>query len=201
VTIPPPSAALVDLRRLARLRIGKVDTLPDYLGDEAEQARRAAFERGAPRPVRSVRTNLYLRDVAVTVLAGKRWDRVRVLDDPLTPGERYAVPGLLESQAAGETVTVLPRDEFERISSALGPIPDFWLFDWPEPDDVGDAPQAFAAVQHFTPDGRFVSREVLPAGSPAVAHLVDVYAALQACAVDLNTYLARIDAAARRVGA
>jgi Family of unknown function (DUF6879) len=191
VTIPPPSAALVDLRRLARLRIGKVDTLPDYLGDEAEQARRAAF----------VRTNLYLRDVAVTVLAGKRWDRVRVLDDPLTPGERYAVPGLLESQAAGETVTVLPRDEFERISSALGPIPDFWLFDWPEPDDVGDAPQAFAAVQHFTPDGRFVSREVLPASSPAVAHLVDVYAALQASAVDLNTYLARIDAAARRVGA
>ena len=201
MTIPPPNASLADLRRLARLRIGKVETLPDYLGDEAEQARRAAFERGAPRPVRSVRTNTYLRDVAVTVLGGKRWERVRVLDDPLTPGERYALPGLLESQAAGETVTVLPRNVFKRIASTFGPIPDFWLFDWPESDDGDDAPQAFAAVQHFTPSGRFVSHDVLPANSPAVEHLVEVYAALQASAVDLNAYLAGTDAAARQVGA
>jgi hypothetical protein len=219
VTAPPPGATLGDLFRLFQQTAEKFEVQPDYTGDETEQARRAAFLRGAPRPVRSVRNNPYLQQVAVSTVDGKRWLRVRTIDDPLTEGQRYGLPGLVESQAAGEGIVLLPRAALARIASALAANADAWLFDAPVPavprdrlpDEWAEAfPEdrprtiaeagTFAAVQHFDQGGRFLGLTVLQ-DPAAIARLVAMRdALLGAGLVPLNTFLAGQDAAIHHVG-
>jgi len=80
---------------------------------------------------------------------GVRIERVRVVDDPATPYQRFARycdPWNLE---AGEILRYLPRAEAERIGLLpyAGPA-DWWLLD-----------DADLIVMHFAPDGTWTSTE------------------------------------------
>jgi hypothetical protein len=103
----------------------RLETLQDY-GDPGEAERVAAFHRDDPRPERSIRTSPWLARIAATTLAGKRWQRVRVVEEPLTGYTRYELAGYVESQAAGEEIRIA-RPE---ASPALATLRrDFWMFD------------------------------------------------------------------------
>lgn len=142
-----------------------------------EDARVKAFREGTTRPERSVRTEPWLARIAITTVAGKNWERVHVVDQPLSGYLRYELVGYVESQAAGELIADRAADE---SLTQLGE--DFWLFD-------GDSPNAYAVLMHYDGAGHFVGFE----------HTTEP-AMLDRCrrerelvlrrAVDLNTYLA-----------
>ncbi|MFF9153845.1 DUF6879 family protein [Streptomyces sp. NPDC014846] len=57
---------------------------------------------------------------------GKRFERVRILDEPPTPGQRYLLDNARRNTAVGETIRVLPRSRADELHL---PRVDFWLFD------------------------------------------------------------------------
>ncbi|MGW7260802.1 DUF6879 family protein [Streptomyces sp. NPDC054834] len=57
---------------------------------------------------------------------GKRFERVRILDEPPTEGQRYLLDNARRNTAVGETIRVLPRSKADELRLALK---DFWLFD------------------------------------------------------------------------
>jgi hypothetical protein len=126
-----------------------------------------------------VRTEPWLARIAVTTVAGKSWERVHVVDHPLSEYLRYELEGYVESQAAGEQIKIADRAADESLTG-LGD--DFWLFD-------GDSPDAYAVLMRYDEAGHFVGFE----------HTVDP-AVLERCrrereavrrhALDLNVYLA-----------
>ncbi|MFJ4924071.1 DUF6879 family protein [Streptomyces sp. NPDC088736] len=65
-------------------------------------------------------------NVAQQVARGKRYERVRLVDDPPTEGQRFLLASGLGNVAAGEDIRNLYRAEAERIGL---PGFDFWLFD------------------------------------------------------------------------
>ena len=142
---------------------------------EADRIR--AFEQGQPRPVRSVRTEPWLARIAVTTtLERKSWQRVRILDDPLTPYQAYGMPGLVESQAAGEDIHIALRSRVPDLAS------DFWWFDEGQPGE-------FALLLHYGADDRFIEAEFSDA--PAVlAQCAAQWRHALAESVSLNEYLA-----------
>ncbi len=161
----------------------RLETLPSYNVGGQEAERIAAFRAGRPRPERSVRTDPWLRRIALTSSAGKSWTRVRVLDDPPTDYEQYQLVGYQESQAAGDCIRIVARGQFP----AHGP--DFWLFDQ-------STDHAQAVVMHYTPDG--VPEEFVHlTGSADVQDLTKRAVAADALAVPFNDYLAGGGAARR----
>ena len=116
-----------------------------------EDERLRAFREGRPRPERSVRTSPWLRRVAVTTAAGKRWCRVHVIEHPLTEYLRYQLIGYVESQAAGEEIRLADRGEHPELK-ALGP--DAWLFDAGTRD-------AYGVLLHFDDAGHLLGIEAV----------------------------------------
>lgn len=57
---------------------------------------------------------------------GKRFERVRIVDDPPTPGQLYLLDGARRNSAVGEDIRNLRRNEAERLRL---PAEDFWIFD------------------------------------------------------------------------
>ncbi|MYV99237.1 DUF6879 family protein [Streptomyces sp. SID3343] len=57
---------------------------------------------------------------------GKRFERVRIMDNPPTIGQLYLLDGARRNAAVGETVRSLWRADAERLQL---PREDFWLFD------------------------------------------------------------------------
>ncbi|MFF3782648.1 DUF6879 family protein [Streptomyces sp. NPDC001933] len=57
---------------------------------------------------------------------GKRFERVRILDEPPTPGQRYLLDNARRNTAVGENIRVLVRS---RADELLLPQEDFWIFD------------------------------------------------------------------------
>ncbi|PAU47770.1 DUF6879 family protein [Streptomyces albireticuli] len=57
---------------------------------------------------------------------GKRFERVRVVDAPPTPGQLYLLDGARRNAAVGEDIRHLWRDDAARLGL---PAEDFWLFD------------------------------------------------------------------------
>ncbi|MFD8970559.1 DUF6879 family protein [Streptomyces sp. NPDC059568] len=58
--------------------------------------------------------------------AGKRIERVRLVDEPATDGQRYLLATTPDNLAAGEDIRYLTRAEAEGLAL---PDFDFWLFD------------------------------------------------------------------------
>ncbi|QPK47038.1 hypothetical protein H4W23_22100 [Streptomyces gardneri] len=58
--------------------------------------------------------------------AGKRFERVRLVDEPLTEGQAFLLASGLGNVAAGEDIRNLPRGQAQRLGL---PDYDFWLFD------------------------------------------------------------------------
>ncbi|MFD8891157.1 DUF6879 family protein [Streptomyces sp. NPDC059566] len=57
---------------------------------------------------------------------GKRFERVRIADNPPTPGQRYLLDNARRNSAVGEDIRNLWRSEAEALQL---PDEDFWLFD------------------------------------------------------------------------
>jgi hypothetical protein len=65
-------------------------------------------------------------NVRAQTRAGKRFERVRLVDEPPTEGQRFLLATGLGSVEAGEDIRNLWRSDAERLSL---PDHDFWLFD------------------------------------------------------------------------
>jgi len=74
----------------------RLETLQRYAVSE-EDERLRAFREGTPRPERSVRTSPWLRRIAVTTVAGKRWQRVHIVEHPFSEYLCYEIEGYVES--------------------------------------------------------------------------------------------------------
>ncbi|MBM7091045.1 hypothetical protein JTP67_21375 [Streptomyces sp. S12] len=80
----------------------------------------------AGEDVASEPANAWRENVRAQVDQGKRFERVRLVDDPLTQGQRFLLARAPSNVDAGEDIRYLPR------SAAGGlrlPDYDFWLFD------------------------------------------------------------------------
>ena len=156
----------------------RLETLQRYTVDE-EQERITAFLQGLPRPERSVRTSPWLRRIAVTTANGKRWQRVHVVDHPLSDYLRYEMASYVESAAVGEEIRIADRAE-SRDLAELGQ--DFWLFD-------EDAADAFALLMRYNHAGHFLGFDHT-ADPQNLAECSRQRAAALSHSVGLNTYLA-----------
>lgn len=156
----------------------RLEQLPAYSVGGAEAERIAAWRRGEPRPERSVRTSPWLARIATsTVIDGKCWSRIRVVDDPLTEYQRYQLESYRESQAIGEEVRVIARDV-----APENRLPDFWLFD-------AGTDHTHAVWMRYGNDGRLVARLLIT--DPDVLHVLpQVVSGMREIAVPLNEFLA-----------
>jgi hypothetical protein len=156
----------------------RLEALPHYAG-AADEPRFDAFLRYEPLPDRSVRTSPWLRRLAVTTAAGKAWQRVRVLDQPLSEYERFELIAYVESAAAGEEIRIADR---AALPADVRPRRDFWLF------DAGTSGAA-AALMDYDQDGRYLGSEVTSDLAVIRACMADRDLAI-ARSVPLNAYLA-----------
>lgn len=156
----------------------RLENLQHYAVSE-EDARLRAFRQGTPRPERSVRTEPWLARIAVTTVAGKSWQRVHVVDHPLSEYLQYELVGYVESQAAGEQIAIADRASDGSLAR-LGE--DFWLFD-------ANSSDAYAILMHYDDVGRFVGFEHTVEPSVLEQCRSEREIALRH-SVNLNTYLA-----------
>jgi hypothetical protein len=152
----------------------RLETLPAYQVADYEGDRLAAFLAGRPLPLRTIVTDPWLARIARTTMEGKRWSRVRVLDEPPTDYQRFELAVYPESQAVGETIHVLPRYAMKMDG------PDFWLFD-------GDTPSARAVLMDYGPAGEWLGAQLVD-DPPVIAVCRTRIAAALAVAEPLNAY-------------
>jgi len=143
---------------------------------DAETEEIAAFRLGRPRPVRSVRTSKWLARIAVTTIAGKHWQRVRIADDPLTGYQEFQLGAYVESQAAGEEIRIAAR------SAGIPDDHDFWLFD-------GGTLGAYALFLDYGDDDQFTAARLV-ADPEALARCQAIREQSLRLSVPLNEYLA-----------
>lgn len=153
----------------------RLETLQDYAGEED---RVEAFRLGLPLPVRSVRTSPWLARIAVTTVAGKRWQRVRAVEEPLTTYTRYEMTSYVESQAAGEEIRILRRSA---VTAPLTLARDFWLFD-------AETPQAYALLMDYGSGGQFEDARLIT--GTLLDELTTRRGLVMGWSVPLNAYLA-----------
>jgi hypothetical protein len=165
----------------------RLECLQAYDVDE-EHEEIAAWRRGLPRPEYSVRTDPWLRRIAMTTVAGKSWQRARVVRHPLSEYLHWELLGYVESQAVGEQIGLIDQADHPELTQ----LPDFWLF------DAGTA-EAFGVQMHYDSTGRFVSAELVT--DPAT---LDAWTAtarsVWAEAVPLNRFLATLAHPCRAIG-
>ncbi|MCX4666398.1 hypothetical protein OG453_06915 [Streptomyces sp. NBC_01381] len=70
--------------------------------------------------------NAWRENVRAQVAQGKRFERVRLVDEPATQGQEFLMASGLGNVAAGEDIRHLTRAEAEQLRL---PDFDFWLFD------------------------------------------------------------------------
>ena len=155
-----------------------LETHQNYAISE-EDERLRAFLEGLPRPERSVRTSPWLRRVAVTTAAGKRWGRVHIIEHPLSQYLRYQLIGYVEAQATGEDIRLADRGEHPELT-ALGP--DSWLFD-------AGTEQAFGVLLHFDDAGHLLDIDAVR-DTAGIAELERQREVALAHSVSLAEYLA-----------
>ncbi|MEU6936319.1 MULTISPECIES: DUF6879 family protein [Streptomyces] len=70
--------------------------------------------------------NAWRENVRAQTVEGKRFERVRLVDQPLTEGQQFLLDSGRSNVAAGEDIRNLPRTQADRLGL---PDHDFWLFD------------------------------------------------------------------------
>ncbi|MGW3669386.1 DUF6879 family protein [Streptomyces sp. NPDC005141] len=91
---------------------------------DLKSTRWAAFKAG--EDITGAPDNLWRKNVREQTSRGKRFERVRVVDDPPTEGQRFLLAGGLTNVAAGEDI----RNLYRAGAAQLGlPDFDFWLLD------------------------------------------------------------------------
>jgi hypothetical protein len=103
----------------------RLETLPRYRNNE-EDAELPLFLAGDPLPERSTRTDPWLKRIADTTAAGKRWHRVHVVDRALTDYLRFELWSYEGNVVAGEDVRLAIREDHPELHQLRQ---DFWLVD------------------------------------------------------------------------
>jgi hypothetical protein len=118
-----PFASISHLFAEFRHTAWRLETRRGYASDRSSPkwARFLAGEDVAADPDNAWRDN-----VRAQTAQGKRFERVRLVDEPLTQGQEFLLASGLGNVAAGEDIRNLPRAEAERLRL---PDFDFWLFD------------------------------------------------------------------------
>ncbi|WP_172383683.1 DUF6879 family protein [Streptomyces sp. MNP-20] len=80
----------------------------------------------AGEDIASAPESAWLANVREQTSQGKRFERVRLVDEPLTQGQQFLLASGLSNVAAGEDIRNLTRAEAARLRL---PDFDFWLFD------------------------------------------------------------------------
>ncbi|MFY1597353.1 DUF6879 family protein [Micromonospora sp. WMMD737] len=132
------------LRKVER-SVFRLETLRTYTAPGEVDLLRD-FRAGRPLPPRTTDADPWLRMVADSVGAGRRWSRVHVLDRPLSDYLRFELLGYHGNVAAGEDVRIADRAVAPEELGAL--THDFWLLD-----------DALAVKIHYDGRGRRVSME------------------------------------------
>ncbi|MFJ9866204.1 DUF6879 family protein [Streptomyces sp. NPDC101165] len=101
----------------------RLETQRGYATDRVSPnwARWKAGEEFANDPLDAWRQN-----IAAQTAAGKRFERVRLVDDPPTEGQQFLLARAPSNEAAGEDIRNLWRADAVRLGL---PEYDFWLFD------------------------------------------------------------------------
>lgn len=156
----------------------RLETMQYYAGED-EQVE--ALRRGLPRKERSVRTSRWLARIAVTTVGnGKQWQRVRVVEEPLTAYTEHEMQSYVESQAAGEEVRIASRTAHPVLASLHR---EFQLFD-------AGTPGVFALLMEYDTQGGFVDADLVT--SPRILQEFEAERDLALrWSVPLNEYLAR----------
>ncbi|MEW2254991.1 DUF6879 family protein [Streptomyces sp. NPDC047869] len=118
-----PFSTIAHLFRDFRHTAWRMETRRGYASDRdsPKWARWQAGEDIAQDPA-----NAWRRNVTEQTSAGKRFERVRLVDDPPTDGQRFLLASAPGNVAAGEDIRVLTRAQAEQLRL---PDYDFWLFD------------------------------------------------------------------------
>ncbi|TQS44324.1 DUF6879 family protein [Cryptosporangium phraense] len=155
----------------------RIEARQQYVNDEDADAI-AAWKPGRPaRPGFSVRTSEWAAHLARTSLDGKRWQRLRIVELPVTPYTAWEVAAYQESAVLGEEIRLL-----------VGPsshAEDLWIFD-------GETDHPAVVVVHYDPEGRYVDDQVV-ADSRLVQTYVHAAARAWGEATPLNDFIAAID--------
>ncbi|MFE7118203.1 DUF6879 family protein [Streptomyces sp. NPDC057654] len=100
----------------------RLETRRAYASDVGGE-RYARFLRGQEL---GLAPSAWTANIEEQVAQGKRIERVRVLDEPPTDGQRFLLASAVNNIAAGEDIRHLWRADADRLGL---PAEDFWLFD------------------------------------------------------------------------
>lgn len=140
------AVALPDLFASFTTCVFRLEAKQQYLVPE-EEAALQAFLRGEPRDERSLRTMAWMRQIAASTMAGKRWSRVRLVRHPPSNYTRWELFGLLGNAACGDDIRFAVLNEHPELEELEGQ--DFWMFDWDEPEKAAVGLMRYDAEGHF----------------------------------------------------
>ncbi|GAB2829889.1 DUF6879 family protein [Streptomyces daliensis] len=101
----------------------RLETRRAYASDRTSP-NRSKFERGERFTFNP--DSPWHQQVRASTNEGKRFERVRLVDDPPTEGQRFLLATGVGNVAAGEDIRNMWRSDAERLNL---PDEDFWLFD------------------------------------------------------------------------
>ncbi|MFI2432446.1 DUF6879 family protein [Streptomyces sp. NPDC018693] len=118
-----PFASISDLFRDFKHTAWRLETRRGYASDRSSPkwARFLAGENIAGDP-----DNAWRENVRAQTAQGKRFERVRLVDQPLTQGQEFLLASAPSNVAAGEDIRNLARAQADKLRL---PSYDFWLFD------------------------------------------------------------------------
>ncbi|MEU2208264.1 DUF6879 family protein [Streptomyces hygroscopicus] len=122
----------------------RLETRRRFASDEATDTY-AQFVAG--EPVQWDYDHPWCTNVRVQTKQGKRIERVRIVDNPPTPGQLYLLKGAKRNCAMGEDIRNLWRADADRLRL---PAEDFWVFD-----------SRFVALLNFDDDDNLLNVEVI----------------------------------------
>lgn len=118
-----PFSDIAHLFREFKHTAWRLETRRGYASDRTSPkwARWKAGADVAAEPFDAWREN-----VAAATAEGRRFERVRIVDEPITEGQRFLLASGVGNVTAGEDIRNLPRAQAEELRLPDG---DFWLFD------------------------------------------------------------------------
>lgn len=163
----------------------RLETLQAYnVAEDTESI--ASWRAGRARPEFSVRTSQWAARLATSILAGRSWRRVRVVDLPLSEYVRWEMAAYIESAVLGEEIRILVRSgEFAGLTN------DFWLFD-------ATTSRPYAVDQLYDATGRPGTHQLVTDRDLIAARYAALAERAWRAAVPLNQWLARPDTDLRR---
>lgn len=121
---------IIDLDEFGRLFTSfkhtawRLETRRRYASDEGTETY-AQFNRGEPVKWEGVDSEWCVKRREQSAL-GKRFERVRIVDNPPTAGQLYLLDNAKRNSAVGEDIRNLSRADAEQLHL---PEEDFWIFD------------------------------------------------------------------------